>query len=145
MFERPMQFSSGPPQFNLSKSFDTFGPISSVLPAVDSLDNPSQSNLNCSVNNELRQQNSTADLIFDIPYFITCLSEIVTLNLGYLIFACIPAGINVVEEIFLRDGDIVTTSIEGLGTLRKRCVRVGDHSRANIVPDTLTDELGYLG
>ena len=36
--DRPMQFSAAPPQFNLGKSFDTFGPIGAILTSLESLD-----------------------------------------------------------------------------------------------------------
>ena len=65
------------------------------------------------------------------------LSEILTLRTGDVIFTGTPEGVGVVQGKFLKDGDIITTSVEGLGTLRNRCVRVSDHSRAHIVPDPI--------
>ena len=136
--DRPMQFSAAPPQFNLGKSFDTFGPIGPVLTSLDSLDDYRSMEIQCDVSGELRQKDNVDDLIFDIPFIISYLSEIVTLNTGDVIFTGTPAGVGVIDGKYLRDGEILTTSIAGLGTLRNRCVRVADHSRAAIVPDAFS-------
>jgi 2-keto-4-pentenoate hydratase/2-oxohepta-3-ene-1,7-dioic acid hydratase in catechol pathway len=136
--DRPMQFSAAPPQFNLGKSFDTFGPIGPVLTSLDSLDDYHSMEIQCDVSGELRQKDNVDDLIFDIPFIISYLSEIVTLNTGDVIFTGTPAGVGVIDGKYLRDGEILTTSIAGLGTLRNRCVRVADHSRAAIVPDAFS-------
>ena len=136
--DRPMQFSAAPPQFNLGKSFDTFGPIGPVLTSLESLDDYHSMEIRCDVSGELRQRDNVDDLIFDIPFIIAYLSEIVTLNTGDVIFTGTPAGVGVIDGKYLRDGEILTTSIEGLGTLRNRCVRVADHSRADIVPEAFS-------
>lgn len=136
--DRPMQFSAAPPQFNLGKSFDTFGPIGPVLTSTDKLDDIQSLKIQCHVSGDLRQKDYIDDLIFDIPSLIAYLSEIVTLNTGDLIFTGTPAGVGVVDGNYLRDGDMLTTSIEGLGTLHNRCVRIASHSRADIVPEALS-------
>jgi len=136
--DRPMQFSAAPPQFNLGKSFDTFGPIGPVLTSLESLDDYHSMEIRCDVSGQLRQSDNVDDLIFDIPFIIAYLSEIVTLNTGDVIFTGTPAGVGVIDGKYLRDGEILTTSIEGLGTLRNRCVRVADHSRADIVPEAFS-------
>ena len=136
--DRPMQFSAAPPQFNLGKSFDTFGPIGPVLTSLESLQDYHSMEIQCNVSGELRQKDNVSDLIFDIPYLIAYLSEIVTLKTGDIIFTGTPAGVGVIDGKYLRDGDMLTTSIEGLGTLRNRCVRIADHSRADIVPDAFS-------
>ena len=94
--------------------------------------------IRCDVSGELRQRDNVDDLIFDIPFIIAYLSEIVSLNTGDVIFTGTPAGVGVIDGKYLRDGEILTTSIEGLGTLRNRCVRVADHSRADIVPEAFS-------
>ena len=136
--DRPMQFSAAPPQFNLGKSFDTFGPIGPVLTSLESLQDYHSMEIQCNVSGEVRQKDNVSDLIFDIPYLIAYLSEIVTLKTGDIIFTGTPAGVGVIDGKYLRDGDMLTTSIEGLGTLRNRCVRIADHSRADIVPEAFS-------
>ena len=129
--DRTVQFSSKPPQFNLGKSFDTFGPMGPYLVSPDSLQNKESLQIECKVNQEVRQKDNTNDLIFDIPSIISYLSEIVTLNTGDVIFTGTPGGVGVMEGKFLKDGDVLRTSIEGLGTLKNYCKRISDHSGVN--------------
>ena len=135
--DRPAQFASTPPMFNLGKSFDTFGPVGPALVSPDSLLNKESLVIECKVNDEIRQNDNTDDLIFDVPTIISYLSEIVTLNTGDVIFTGTPGGVGVSQGKFLKDGDIITTSIEGLGTLTNKCVRVSDHSRADWIPEMM--------
>ena len=135
--DRPAQFASTPPMFNLGKSFDTFGPIGPALVSPDLLPNKESLVIECKVNDEIRQNDNTDDLIFDVPAIISYLSEIVTLNTGDVIFTGTPGGVGVTQGKFLKDGDTITTSIEGLGTLTNKCVRVSDHSRADWVPEMM--------
>lgn len=135
--DRPAQFASTPPMFNLGKSFDTFGPMGPALVSPDSLPNKENLVIECKVNDEIRQNDNTDDLIFDVPTIISYLSEIVTLNTGDVIFTGTPGGVGVTQGKFLKDGDIITTSIEGLGTLTNKCVRVSDHSRADWIPEMM--------
>lgn len=135
--DRPAQFASTPPMFNLGKSFDTFGPMGPALVSPDSLPNKESLAIECKVNDEIRQNDNTDDLIFDVPTIISYLSEIVTLNTGDVIFTGTPGGVGVSQGKFLKDGDIITTSIKGLGTLTNKCVRVSDHSRADWIPEMM--------
>ena len=135
--DRPAQFASTPPMFNLGKSFDTFGPMGPALVSPDSLLNKESLVIECKVNDEIRQNDNTNDLIFDVPTIISYLSEIVTLNTGDVIFTGTPGGVGVSQGKFLKDGDIITTSIKGLGTLTNKCVRVSDHSRADWIPEMM--------
>ena len=66
-----------------------------------------------------------------MPSIISYLSEIVTLNTGDVIFTGTPGGVGVMEGKFLKEGDIVTTSIEGIGTLKNVCKRISNHSGVN--------------
>jgi len=129
--DRKVQFSSKPPQFNLGKSFDTFGPIGPYLVSPDGLKDKQSLQIECKVNEEIRQKDNTNDLIFDIPSIISYLSEIVTLNTGDVIFTGTPGGVGVMEGKFLKEGDIVTTSIKGLGVLKNTCKRISNHSNAD--------------
>ena len=102
--------------------------------SLDEVDDANQLMLITEVNGEVRQKDSAKDLIFDIPFLVAYLSQILTLHCGDLIFTGTPGGVGVMEGRFLRDGDLVKTSIQGLGAMENRCVRVSDHSRANEVP-----------
>jgi 2-keto-4-pentenoate hydratase/2-oxohepta-3-ene-1,7-dioic acid hydratase in catechol pathway len=132
--DRPVQFTSAPPQFNLGKSFDTYGPIGPVLVSPDQLDDPNSLELLCEVNGEVRQKDNTNELIFDVPTLVSYLSQMLTLVPGDVIFTGTPGGVGVFQKKLLKDGDIVRTSISGLGTIENRCVRGPDHSRADFLP-----------
>ncbi len=129
--DRTVQFSSKPPQFNLGKSFDTFGPMGPYLVSPDALKDKDSLPIECKVNEEIRQKDNTNDLIFNVATIISYLSEIVTLNTGDVIFTGTPGGVGVMEGKFLKEGDIITTSIEGIGTLKNECKRISNHSGVN--------------
>lgn len=135
--DRGTQFASTPPQFSLGKSFGTFGPSGPVLTSLDDLDAAAGMRLTTVVNGDVRQDDSTADLIFDIPTLVSYLSHITTLRTGDVIFTGTPGGVGLARGELLRDGDVITTTIEGLGSMTNRCVRVGDHPNATVVSDLL--------
>ena len=86
------------------------------------------------VNGELRQDGTTADLLFDIPTLVSYLSHITTLQPGDLVFTGTPGGVGVAQGLFLADGDVVTTTIDGIGTIANRCRRLPDHPHATTIP-----------
>ena len=131
--DRAVQFASTPPQFNLGKSFDTFSPLGPMVVSPDALDNPGALRLTTRVNGEVRQDDTTGDLIFDVPALVSYLSHIMTLQTGDVIFTGTPSGVGAVQGVFLRDGDEVVTTIEGLGTMTNRCVRGPDHPNSTMV------------
>lgn len=122
--ERTTQFASKPPHFDLGKSFDTYGPVGPAVVSIDQLANPTDLALTCDVNGERKQEARTSDLIFDVPYLIEYLSKICTFEPGDLIFTGTPSGVGALTGTFLKPGDIVTTTIEALGSMTNRCVAV---------------------
>ncbi len=124
--DRPVQFAATPPHFNLGKSFDTFGPIGPVVVSTDELVDRDALRVVCAVNGEVRQDGNTADLIFDVPTLVSFLSSITTLVTGDIIFTGTPEGVGAAQGKFLADGDVITTTIDGIGTMTNRVVRIGD-------------------
>jgi 2,4-diketo-3-deoxy-L-fuconate hydrolase len=120
--ERTTQFASNPPHFDLGKSFDTHGPIGPCIVSPDQLADPNNLALTCDVNGERRQDARTNDLIFDIPALVSYISGICTLEPGDLIFTGTPSGVGFMTGSFLQPGDVVTTTIEGIGQISNRCV-----------------------
>jgi len=133
--DRPTQFATTPAMFNLGKSFDTYGPMGPALVSLDLLENCENLDIECKLNGETVQKSNTSDLIFNVSSIISYLSEIVSLNVGDTIWTGTPSGVGIASGKFLKDGDVLTSSIEGLGSMENKCVRVSDHSRANIVPE----------
>jgi 2-keto-4-pentenoate hydratase/2-oxohepta-3-ene-1,7-dioic acid hydratase in catechol pathway len=120
--ERRTQFAVKPPQFDLGKSFDTFGPIGPAVVSLDAIPDPENLAITCDVSGTRRQDGRTDDMIFGVPALIAYLSSICTLEVGDLIFTGTPSGIGAVTGTFLAPGDVITTTIEGLGTMTNRCV-----------------------
>ncbi len=119
--DRALQFAAKPPHFDLGKSRDGYGPIGPVLVSPDLLDDRDTLDITCDVNGERRQDGTTALLIFDVPTLVAYLSSILTLAPGDLIFTGTPDGVGMVQDLFLRPGDVVTTTIEGIGTMVNHC------------------------
>jgi 2-keto-4-pentenoate hydratase/2-oxohepta-3-ene-1,7-dioic acid hydratase in catechol pathway len=119
--DRTLQFAAQPAHFDLGKSRDTYGPIGPVVASTDSVADPDDLLITCDVNGERRQEDRTSNLIFDVPTLISYLSGILTLSPGNLIFTGTPDGVGAADLRFLADGDVITTTIEGIGTLTNRC------------------------
>lgn len=124
--DRPAQFMAKPPHFDMGKSFDTFGPMGPVLVSPDGFDDPADLLLQTFVNEDKRQEERTSQLIFDIPYLVSFLSHITTLSTGDVIWSGTPAGVGFKNQQWLADGDVITTTIEGIGSMANPCKRISD-------------------
>ena len=120
--DRGLQFAAKPPHFDLGKSRDTYGPTGPFLVSTDLLPDCDDLAITCDVNGDRRQDGSTAHLIFSVAQLVAYISSIVTLEPGDLIFTGTPEGVGVAELKFLKPGDVVTTTIPGIGTLTNRCI-----------------------
>ncbi len=111
-------------QFSRSKSADTFCPVGPWITTADEIPNAEALELRSRVNGEDRQSGSTADMMFDVPALIAYLSATITLEPGDLILTGTPPGVGLgfTPPRFLKPGDIVECSIEGLGSIRNRFV-----------------------
>ena len=126
--DRGVQYKDHPAQFSLGKSFDTFGPTGPHLVSTDSFADPNDLEIVTTVNDDVRQRDRTSNMIFDIPTLISYISSITSLAVGDIIFSGTPEGVGFRNGSFLKDGDIVETTIEGIGTMRNRCVRGTDYA-----------------
>ncbi|SET87968.1 fumarylacetoacetate hydrolase family protein [Nonomuraea wenchangensis] len=133
--ERSRQTAGPMPQFSLAKSFPTFGPIGPWLVAADSLPDRDRLTLGCSVNGEIVQSGSTADLVFSIPELISRLSHTLPLMPGDLIFTGTPAGVGAGRspQRFLQPGDVVESWVGGIGRMRNVCVAEAGAAAAPVV------------
>ena len=105
-------------QWDLGKSFDTFCPMGPWAVTADSFD-ATDTLVQCWVNDELRQEGNTRDLIFDLPTLIETCSRGITLYPGDIIATGTPAGVGMGfnPPRYLKSGDRVRISIDGIGTL----------------------------
>jgi 2-keto-4-pentenoate hydratase/2-oxohepta-3-ene-1,7-dioic acid hydratase in catechol pathway len=122
--DRRLQFADKPPQFSLGKSLDTFGPFGPAIVSLDAVRDPNDLHLTCDVSGERMQDARTSDMIFPVPELIAFLSARLPLEPGDLIFTGTPAGVGSTRSPrrYLREGDEIRSTIEGLGTLVNRCV-----------------------
>ncbi len=117
--ERERQHSGPAPQFSLAKSHAGFSPIGPALVTLDEIEDPDDLTLEAKINDETVQEGNTGQLIFPVPHLIAHLSEVVELLPGDLIFTGTPAGVGAgrVPPRFLKPGDVLTSSISGVGEL----------------------------
>lgn len=101
-------------QWTRGKGFDTFCPIGPVL--VEQLD-PTNLMITTRVNGVVKQQATTADLIFPIPRLISFITACMTLQPGDIILTGTPAGVGPVQP-----GDVIEVEIAGIGVLRNPVV-----------------------
>jgi len=97
-------------QWTRGKGYDTFCPFG---PWVDTEFSPIDRLVTVHVNGEMRQMASTRDMVYDIPRVISFASTFMTLEPGDLLLTGTPAGVGP-----LLDGDEVTVTVDGLGTLK---------------------------
>jgi len=107
-------------QLMRGKNLDTFFPMGPVLVTADAVPNAGGLDIRTTVNGELRQDSNTRNLIFTIPQLIEFFSSFLTLEPGDVIATGTPAGtaLQFNPPAFVKPGDIVEVTIEGLGTLR---------------------------
>jgi len=107
----------------LSKNFPTFAPMGPWLTSADATGDPQSLQLTLEVDGEIRQQASTADMIFPVKSLIAYWSR-VGLETGDIIITGTPSGVALAREnpqdFFLRPGQLVVARIEKLGELRNR-------------------------
>lgn len=122
--EREVQRRGQPPQFSLAKSYPGFGPVGPYLVTLDEAGDPGNLALTCTVNGEVMQDGNTSSMVFSIPELIAYLSGVCTLLPGDLIFTGTPPGVGMGRKPprFLAPGDVLETTIEGLGTMRHRLI-----------------------
>jgi 2-keto-4-pentenoate hydratase/2-oxohepta-3-ene-1,7-dioic acid hydratase in catechol pathway len=111
-------------QWTKGKSADTFCPIGPWLVTADEVPDPGKLALSTEVNGERRQSSSTADLIFGINEIVSYVSQFMTLLPGDVIPTGTPSGVGMgfKPPKFLRPGDRMRLSVEGLGEQNQRLV-----------------------
>jgi 2-keto-4-pentenoate hydratase/2-oxohepta-3-ene-1,7-dioic acid hydratase in catechol pathway len=113
------------PTFTVGKSFDTHAPCGPELVTTDELGDPGHLALRTWVNDDLRQDSTTADLIFGCAAMIEYLTTAFPLEAGTIIATGTPAGVGAGFDPprFLDDGDVVRIEIEGIGQLSNPVVQ----------------------
>lgn len=122
--ERTLQLTGPAPQFSLGKSYPGFAPQGPWLVTPDELDDPTNLSLTCTLNGEQVQGGTTEQMIFSVAELVHRLSAVTTLMPGDVIFTGTPAGVGGgrTPKWFLKPGDVVVSTIQGIGSLHQTCV-----------------------
>lgn len=118
--ERAFQRERGG-QFTKGKSGDTFAPLGPYLVSRDQVDDIQNLSIWSEVNGEMRQQASTADMVFGVREIVSHLSQFMTLHPGDVIYTGTPAGVGdgMDPPSYLKPGDTVRLGVESLGEQRQ--------------------------
>jgi len=114
---RDIQFSST--QWSMSKCFPTFCPLGPAIVTADEIPDPHNLQISLSIDGERLQNSNTRELVFNIPALIEYLSSITPLLPGDIISTGTPPGVGLGRnpKRWLKHGETVTVTIEGLGSL----------------------------
>lgn len=108
-------------QWVKGKSADTFAPCGPWLVTPDELPDPSNLRLWLKVNGQIKQDSTTRNLVYNVPFLVSYISQFMTLLPGDLISTGTPAGVGLGFDPpqFLKHGDVVELGIDGLGAQRQ--------------------------
>jgi 2-keto-4-pentenoate hydratase/2-oxohepta-3-ene-1,7-dioic acid hydratase in catechol pathway len=114
-------------QWFKGKSLDGFCPMGPVVVTADEFGDPQQKRIALRLNGETRQDSTTANMIFPIDITIESLSQGMTLEPGDIIATGTPEGVGLgrTPPEYMKDGDVMETEIEGIGTMRNTIEKVG--------------------
>ena len=121
--EREFQLERGG-TWDKGKGCDTFAPLGPWLVTKDEMKDPHNLRLWLKVNDQIMQDGNTNDLIFNIPYLVSYLSQFMTLLPGDIISTGTPAGVGLGfnPPIYLKPGDVVELGIDGLGVSKQSVI-----------------------
>ncbi len=121
---RDLQFGDG--QWIRGKSLDTFCPMGPVIISADEIEDPQNLELGCDINGNSLQNDNTKSMIFGVAELIARLSHSFTFEPGDIIATGTPSGVGFSRKppIYLKDGDLVSTWIKGIGELKNPVVEV---------------------
>ncbi len=115
-------------QWVKGKSHDTFAPMGPWLVTADEVADPQNLVMSLSVNGQTMQDGSTRTMHFSVATVISHLSQFMTLHPGDVIVTGTPPGVGMGQKppVYLREGDDMVLSIEGLGEQRQSCITARD-------------------
>jgi 2-keto-4-pentenoate hydratase/2-oxohepta-3-ene-1,7-dioic acid hydratase in catechol pathway len=119
--EREFQLERGG-QWDKGKSCETFNPFGPWIATADEVTDPQQLQLRLWVNGELRQDGTTADMVFGVHHLVWYLSQFMVLQPGDVVNTGTPAGVALgrPDRPYLRPGDLMELEITGLGRQRQK-------------------------
>jgi 2-keto-4-pentenoate hydratase/2-oxohepta-3-ene-1,7-dioic acid hydratase in catechol pathway len=120
---RDLQF--GDTQWIRGKTLDTFAPMGPWIVTADEIPDPQVLGIRCTVNGTVRQEDTTAHMVFGVAELVAFVSAAITLDPGDVIYTGTPPGValGMPEPAYLQPGDEMVVEIDGIGALRNRVVR----------------------
>ena len=114
---RDLQF--GDTQWIRGKALDTFAPTGPWIVTADEVPDPQSLAIRCVVNGEVRQDDTTANMVFGVARIIAFITEAITLEPGDLVFTGTPPGVGhgMVPPRYLAVGDHIRVEIDGIGAI----------------------------
>jgi len=108
-------------QWVKGKSCDSFAPMGPFMATVDEIADFNNLHMWLKVNGKMMQDNNTDDMIFEVPYLVSYISQFMTLLPGDVISTGTPAGVGLgfKPPVFVKPGDVIELGIEGLGEQRQ--------------------------
>lgn len=124
--EREYQLERGG-QWDKGKGCDTFGPIGPWLVSVDDAGDLNDMGLWLDINGQRMQTGSTRHMIFSVPFLVHYVSQFMSLQPGDVISTGTPPGVGMGKKppVWLKEGDVITLGVQGLGEQRQKVVRYG--------------------
>ena len=112
-------------QWTKGKSADTFGPTGPWLVTRDEVADPQDLGMWLEVNGHRYQNGSTRTMVYGVKFLVSYLSRFMSLRPGDIISTGTPPGVGLGQnpQVYLKEGDVIELSIEGLGTQRQTCVQ----------------------
>ncbi|MDG0809914.1 fumarylacetoacetate hydrolase family protein [Cohnella rhizosphaerae] len=112
------------PQWTRGKAIDGFAPTGPWIVTADEIADPGKLGISLKLNGATMQDSNTKELIFDVPYLVSFLSNTMTLRPGDIISTGTPPGVGMGKkpQVWLKPGDVVEATVEGIGTLRNTFV-----------------------
>jgi 2-keto-4-pentenoate hydratase/2-oxohepta-3-ene-1,7-dioic acid hydratase in catechol pathway len=104
------------------KNSPTFLPVGPLFVPAAFVPDPMDLRITLAVNGEVMQDESTADMVFDVAALVEFISQVSELRPGDLVLTGSPAGNGAGRGVFLKPGDVMVGEISGLGRQRNRCV-----------------------
>ena len=111
-------------QFTSGKMLDTFGPLGPALVTKDEVSDVGNLQIQSRLNGATMQKGNTKDMIFSVPFLISYISQISTLEVGDVILTGTPEGVGYARKppVFMKAGDVIEIEVEGLGILRNNLI-----------------------
>ncbi|MEM2376762.1 MAG: fumarylacetoacetate hydrolase family protein [Sulfolobales archaeon] len=109
-------------QWDKGKGFDTFAPCGPWIVTADEIPDPHTVKITTKVNDVVKQDSGTWNMIFKVPDLIQDISEVMTLEPGDIISTGTPSGVGYVKGEFLSPGDVVEVCVDKIGCIRNKVV-----------------------